>query len=193
LFEAFHGGEDDRDVSEVPESELPDLQGKIRAFPSAVAMYWAPSDLSGTSGMLKERIRSVYSWRGGQARHDCVFIAKDTTPGFSGLHVARVRLFFSFKHNGVEHEVALVHWYEPIGHEPCQLTRMWRVEPDVDANQDPLVGVVHIGTILRAAHLIPIYGDQHIPTTVNFENSLELFKAFYVNKFADHHSHEIAF
>ncbi|KAF8135913.1 hypothetical protein K438DRAFT_1433878, partial [Mycena galopus ATCC 62051] len=53
---------------------------------SAVAKFYAPSDHSGLHGMLHERIRAVRSWRGGPARHDCVFVeGNPDLPGFRGL------------------------------------------------------------------------------------------------------------
>ncbi len=47
--------------------------------------------------------------------------------------------------------------------------------------------------MVRAAHLIGVSGDELLPHKVGPENSLDVFKQFYVNKFADHHAHEIAF
>ncbi|TFK32967.1 hypothetical protein BDQ12DRAFT_700969 [Crucibulum laeve] len=80
-----------------------------------------------------------------------------------GLHVAQVGLFFSFKQL------------------PCNQTGMWMVETDTDANGYCLTSVIHIDLILHSAHLIPPH------------NSLGAFQLFYVNKYADHHVHEIAF
>ena len=70
---------------------------------------------------------------------------------------------------------------------------MWMVEPDYDAIGSLVMSVVHLDTILRSAHLMGIAGDEFIPKTVNFHNSLDAFKAYYINKYIDHHSHEIAF
>jgi hypothetical protein len=47
---------------------------------------------------------------------------------------------------------------------------------------------------LRGAHLIDVAGKEFVPlTNFDFSDSLDAFEAFYVNKYADHHSHEIAF
>ncbi|KIL61333.1 hypothetical protein M378DRAFT_82595, partial [Amanita muscaria Koide BX008] len=47
--------------------------GNVYVYPSAVATYCAPSDLSGVGGMFREQIRSTHSWRSGPERRDCVF------------------------------------------------------------------------------------------------------------------------
>ncbi|KIL55793.1 hypothetical protein M378DRAFT_90289, partial [Amanita muscaria Koide BX008] len=43
-------------------------------------------------------------------------------------------------------------------------------------------------------HPIPIcgpYGDGFIPLGIKFSNSLDRYDTFYVNKYVDHHPHEI--
>jgi hypothetical protein len=144
--------------------------------------------------MFRERIRAVPSWRKGPARYDTVFLSGDPTlEGFQGLLVARVRLFLSVVHQRVTYPCALVAWYSTIGDDVCPDTGMWMVEPDYDRTGSLAMSVVHLDTILRAAHLMGIAGDGFIPKTVKFHNSLDAFKAYYVNKYIDHHSHEIAF
>ena len=78
-------------LDDVPLSDCPVLTNttKIWVFPSAVVIYYAPSDLSGTIGMFHERIQAVDSWCCGPARHDCVFVQHDPNkPGFCGLYIA---------------------------------------------------------------------------------------------------------
>jgi hypothetical protein len=76
---------------------LPTFFGMITIYPSAVATFHAPSDLSGIGGMRRERIRAVKSWRNGPSRHDTIFINTDPSEeGMRGLDVARVQLFFRF-------------------------------------------------------------------------------------------------
>lgn len=173
----------------------PPAPRQISVFPSAVAYFYAPSDVCGVRGMCKERIRSVPSWHGGPARRDCVFILDDDTqPGFLGLLAARVLLLFSFKDiDGVEYSCALVSWFLPTSDHLCEETGMWTVEPQVDEFGHQTVSVVHLDCILRAAHLIGVAGKDPIPTRLKHTDSLDAFTAFYVNKYADHHAHEIAF
>ncbi|KAJ7666342.1 hypothetical protein B0H17DRAFT_951049 [Mycena rosella] len=139
--------------------------------------------------MLRERIRAVRSWRGGPARYDCVFVEDDPNlPGFRGLLAARVLLFMSFKHCGITYPCALVTWFSAIGDEPCPNVGMWRVEPDLDGRRhhDRFMDIIHIDTILRSAHLIGIYGDKFLPRHFKHSDTLDMFNAFYVNKYADH-------
>lgn len=166
----------------------------IKVYHSASSTYYAPSDLSGTGGMLRERIRAVPSWKGGPGRFDCVFLGKDSdAEGFKGLHVARVKLFFSFCFREVEYSCALVEWFSTYGESPCPLTGLWRVVPDRDANGRWMCSVIHTESILRGAHLIGVYGSQPLPKTFTYHDTINAFEMFYVNKYADHHAHEIAF
>ncbi|KAJ7697723.1 hypothetical protein B0H17DRAFT_1197375 [Mycena rosella] len=198
LLQRFLYAQDHEDLdiplADVPLEDLPDAPRSIKVFPSAVATFYAPSDQSGLGGLLRERIRAVRSWRGGAPRFDCVFVEHDTTkPGFRGLLVARVLLFMSVKHEGIEYPCALVTWFSVIGDGPCPDVGMWMVEPDLDDHNNRIMDIIHIDSILRAAHLLPIFGDDFLPLHFRYYLSLDSFRAFYVNKYADHHSHEIAF
>lgn len=166
----------------------------ISVYSSALALFREPSDLCGTGRMHRERIRAVPSWRQGQARHDCVFVETNhAADGMRGLDVARVCLFFSFTFHGRFYPCALVHWYCRVGDSPDEDTGMWIVEAEKDAGGAPRVAVLHLDTIVRAAHLIGVYGNDFLPNGLAPEQSLELFSAYYVNKFIDHHSFAIAF
>ena len=184
------------ELDDIPLSDCPVLKNttKIRVFPSAIAIYYAPSDLSGTRGMFCERIRAVDSWRHGPGRHDCVFIQHDPDqPGFQGLYVARVRHFFSIRHDKVYFPCALVSWYSTIGTMPCADTGMWKVQPDFDNTGNFAMSIIHLDSIVRGAHLMGIAGTSRIPNHLTFDCSLDAFQAFYVNKYIDHHAHEYAF
>ncbi|KAH9849164.1 hypothetical protein C2E23DRAFT_737876 [Lenzites betulinus] len=180
---------------EVDLNLCPPAPTRLAVYPSALAVFYAPSDNSGVRGMKKERIRSCLSWRGGPPRHDCAFVVDDDTlPGFRGLAVVRVFLFFSFKHgNGTVYPCALVSWFVLSKNTPCEDTGMWIVEPHLDPHGLPVMSVIHLDCMLRAAHLIGVSGTSHIPRTLSYTDSLDAFSAFYVNKYADHHAHEIAF
>ena len=53
--------------------------------------------LQGINGIHWQRIHATSAWRNGPPRYDCVFVENDPTlPGFQGLYVAQVLLFFSF-------------------------------------------------------------------------------------------------
>ncbi|KAF8811426.1 hypothetical protein BYT27DRAFT_7089514, partial [Phlegmacium glaucopus] len=53
--------------------------------------------------------------------------------------------------------------------------------------------IIHIDSILCAAHLIGVYRNDFIPHNLQHYHSLTAFKLYYVNQYADHHAHEIAF
>lgn len=148
--------------------------------------------------MFRERIRAVGSWRKGPARHDCVFVERDPDlPGFRGLYVARVRAFLSITHNKVKYPCAVVSWFSTVevgDSSPCPDTGMWMVEPDFDQTGNCAMSVIHVDSILRAAHLMGVSnGSEFIPQHLKFNHTLDAFRSFYVNKYIDHHAHEIAF
>ncbi|KAF7372468.1 hypothetical protein MVEN_00108400 [Mycena venus] len=175
--------DDDLDISELP----------ISVYHSAVATFYAPSDPSGIRGMRRERIRSTPTWRKHGPRRDCVFVVENQGElGFRGMSVVRVRLFFSFSYDGVDYPCALVDWFKKVGRSPDPETGMWIVEPEMKGSVR-LTTIVHLDTLLRGAHLIPVYGEGYIPIGFRYTYSLDAFKSFHVNKYIDHHANEIAF
>lgn len=192
--------------AEQPLALLPSIESNIKVFHSAVAQYYAPSDHCGIGGMIRERIRATPTWQGGPSRNDCVFVYKTDEAdillqGFRALHVARVVLFFSFKHNGTVYPCALVQWFRQVGDAPCPHTNMWMVERawEEDSEVDDenvraqITSVIHCGSIYRGAHLIPVFGEENCEKDTTFANSLDRYNCYYVNKFIDHHAHECAF
>ena len=144
--------------------------------------------------MRSERIRALPSRKRGPSRYDCVFVETDpTAPRMRGLDIARVRLFFSFIFRGVFYPCALVRWYSRIGDGPDDDTGMWVVKEDEDPDGNPNMAVIHLDSIIRAAHLIGVYGEGFLPRHFTPEESLDIFDDYYVNKYIDHHSFEIAF
>ena len=115
------------------------------------------------------------------------------TKGFLGLDVARVHLFFSIDYQGITYPCALIWWMSCLGDKPDEDTGMWMVEPASNADGTPFMSVIHLDCILRAAHLIGICGDMFLHKDLSFNQSLDAFVAFYVNKFVDHHAFEIAY
>jgi hypothetical protein len=143
--------------------------------------------------MRQERIHAVPVWRKEGAQYDCIFANTDpSTPGFRGLDVARVRQFFSFRSGGVFYPCALVLWFRRTADIPDEETGMWTIEPDVNADGSPFFDIIHLDTIVRAAHLLAVYGDDRVRRDLVFHQTLGAFHSFYVNKFVDHHAFEIA-
>lgn len=182
-----------RHISDASITTVPTFYGKIAVYRSAVATFHAPSDISGVGGMCHERIRAVGSWRKGPGRYDTIFVNADSSmEGMRGLEVARVRLFFSFSHDGVKYPCALVHWFSRVGDLPDERTGMWLVEPDILDDSKPFASIIHLDTIVRASHLLPVFGEGHVSRTLAFTNTLDTFARFYINKYIDHHAFEIA-
>ena len=178
-------------VDDIHMDDYPLINGRISVFHSAVASFFAPSDGCGLRGMQRERIRSCPLWRNKAPRHDCAFVIEDEAkPGMKGMSVVRVKLFFSFHYEGVYFPCALVEWYSRKGQSRDPVTGMWKVTPDF-WQHERLCSVIHLDTILRGAHLLPVFGNQPLPINFDYTHSLDAFSMYYVNHFADHHSHEI--
>ncbi|KAJ7573920.1 hypothetical protein C8J56DRAFT_1065438 [Mycena floridula] len=89
----------------------------------------------------------------------------------------------------ITYPCVLVWWYSRVADEPDDEMGMWIVKPDIgDAGLD----VIHLDSVLQGAHLIGRAGTDFMPQ-IKFTDALDAFQFFYVNKYADHHVHEIAF
>ncbi|KAG6825644.1 hypothetical protein H0H92_002967 [Tricholoma furcatifolium] len=166
------------------DQDLPMITSRVFTYNSARAVFFAPSNVSGIGGMYSERIRASRAWFGGPPRYDTVFIGNSDSEadGLQGLHIARVFLLFSFTHNGVLYPCAFIHWFSICGDTPCDETGLWMVEPDYYRGK-PVLDVVHLDTIFRAAHLIGVSDATYIPKRgFSSANSLDSFKTFFVNK-----------
>jgi len=83
-------------LRDVPWYECPSCN-KITVINSAVALFYAPSDISGIGGMQHKYIRSCPSWQNRPPRYDCAFVNTDPRlKGMCGLDVMRVLGFFFF-------------------------------------------------------------------------------------------------
>ncbi|KAG1889155.1 hypothetical protein F4604DRAFT_1876911 [Suillus subluteus] len=171
----------------------PVFMGRVLIYSSAAASFYAPSDLSGTGGMRHEHIWATTSWRGGPARNDCVFVSMndEVSCGLDGLAVARVSCFFSLKYRAKYLQCAVVQWFSYVTDSRDPDTGMYIVAPSTNDNGTPDVSIIHIDCIFRAAHLIPVYGNNFIPREITLHNSHNMFHAFYINKYADHHAFEV--
>ena len=109
------------------------------------------------------------------------------------MDVARVHLF-SFELGDKLLSCALVHNFSKSFNEPDPDNGMWVIESDIDNHGYRVMSVVHIDSIVRAAHLLPVFeGDAAIPRNVTFSHTLNIFTAFYVNKHVDYHAFETSF
>ncbi|TCD67754.1 hypothetical protein EIP91_011996 [Steccherinum ochraceum] len=171
---------------------------RVQVHHSMAATFFAPSDPCGGKGMRRELIRATPTWWGGTApRYDCVLVATGAKESICGYEVARLKLLFSFSHRGVRYPCALVRWYAKRDEQPDPITGMWILHPaysqpppsasPVDPDSlPPVISVIHIQQIYRAAHLLPGFvDDSPVPSDATFQNALDLFSEFYLNKFAD--------
>ena len=172
------------------EDAYPVFEGKVHIFNSAIATFYAPSDISGITGMHREYIRATPSWRKGPARYDCVLVnTKPDVTSARAFEVARVFLFFSFVHDNKEYPCAFIQWYSFVGTKPDEDTGCWVIEPEFGDDGLAHVAVIHIGCIIRAAHLMPVTRTaQFVDQSITMHNSLDKSKLFHLNKFVDHHA-----
>ncbi|KAJ7608758.1 hypothetical protein FB45DRAFT_763025, partial [Roridomyces roridus] len=56
----------------------------------------------------------------------------------------------------------------------------WIVEPDMKG-RTRLTTILHLDTLLRGAHLTPVFGAAHIPVgfCYTYTHSIDAFKAFF--------------
>jgi hypothetical protein len=187
LYDQLNPGAD-ISADDIPLHLCPVFNGRISVYHSAIARYFAPSDLCGVGGMYQERIRSNPDWRNEFARHDTVFI-EIGQGGMQGMVIGRVRLFFSFVSDRKRYPCALVEWFIP-GDEPDEDTGMWVVRPEFHGNGRRTLAIVHLDCIARAAHLLPVFGSSFVPDELHFSDSQDVYRAYFVNNNIDHHCHE---
>ncbi|KAG1816440.1 uncharacterized protein BJ212DRAFT_1271873 [Suillus subaureus] len=143
--------------------------------------------------MCCEHIQATPSWRVGKPRHDCIFInmGVDFDSPMNGLAVVQVLCFFSFNYWISYYPCAIVHWYSYV-HEECDPdTGMYVIMLMTTDDDIPDVSIIHVDCIFCTAHLIPVYSLDCIPK-ISPHNSYNMFNSYYVNRYVDHHTFEIA-
>ena len=165
----------------------------VYVYHSAVTQFYALSDLCGTGGMHREHICCNLLWCGEMACRDTVLVSVDDSQcRMHGMLVAHVLLLFSFHDVYLDKDVpcALVNWFIPdSGDEPDEVTGMWVVKPECEGNIQ-MLEVIHLDTIARGAHLLPMYGSGYLPKDFHYSVSLDVFKSYFVNHYIDHHAHK---
>lgn len=190
-FKRFLHTQQHLNSEKIPDEHV-SFNGKLRVFHSAIAQYYAPSDLCGVGGMHREHIRSNPAWHNRMNRRDTVFVSLDESqPGMQGMLVARVLLFFSYFDSYLDTDIpcALVNWFTRHGDKPDEATGMWMVQPEYHGGTRTLQ-VIHLDSIARGAHLLPVYGTGFLPEDFDYVFSLDAFKCYFVNHYIDHHAHE---
>ena len=130
----------------------------------------------------------LQSWQGPPC-YDTVLVSSDQTlDGMRGLEIAHIWQFYSFTFKGVKYPCALISWYDHVADEPDEDMRMWIVSPVPDS-----FTVIHLDAILRCSHLIQVFRSSYVDRWLKLtpHDSLDAFRSFYINKYADYHTHEI--
>ncbi|KAH9963354.1 hypothetical protein BGW80DRAFT_1438604 [Lactifluus volemus] len=149
LYDLVHP-DDDISSADINIEDCPNFTGHIFVYHSAIARFFAPSDLY---------LDPMY-----------------------GMTIGRALLFFSFTFRDKYLPCALVHWLVP-GNVPDEITGMWVMQPEFMGNGCHSLSVIHLDSVARAAHLLPIYGTSFIPEDLQFYDSLDIFHAYFVNNF----------
>ncbi|KAG1718621.1 hypothetical protein EDB19DRAFT_1649991 [Suillus lakei] len=144
--------------------------------------------------MHHEHIHVVPSWCNEPARFDCTFINMDNRhDGMLSMDVVQIFCFFSFTFtNSCTYPCALVQWFHCIAKEQDELTGMWMVAPSFNNDRSCDLSIIHIDSIICSAHLLPIFGTQLVSHSLQFHNSLDVYRGFYINQFIDHHAFALA-
>jgi len=100
-------------------------------------------------------------------------------------------MFFSFLYCQKFHFCVLVHWYVCESDERDEDTGMWIVHLEQTRGGKAVLDVIDAESIVRGAHLLPVYGNSQFPERFSHFNALSMHKSFFVNHFADHHSNEL--
>jgi hypothetical protein len=142
--------------------------------------------------MCQELIRSCPCWRKRIPQHDTVFVERDSTlAGIRGLDVVWLLALFSFVWMDSYYPCALVRWFTHVADKPDDVMGMWVVQPDYNADGSPAVGVIHLDSVLRTVHSLPVVGDDPMPINLSADHCLDAFRSYYVNKYIDYHAFEI--
>ncbi|KAF8871521.1 hypothetical protein BD779DRAFT_1453887, partial [Infundibulicybe gibba] len=134
---------------------------------------------------------STPSWWMDGPQHDCILVSTGGNT-IKGMSIAQVMLLFSYADRNATYPCVLVHWFLPLGDAPDLDTGMWIVEPEF-VDETPLLQVIHLDTIHRLVHLLPICGSHFVPPGLHFSQTLDMFKSYYVSKHADHNAFDILF
>ncbi|KAI0004449.1 hypothetical protein BJV74DRAFT_875685 [Russula compacta] len=147
-------------------NECPSFVGKISVFHSAIAHFYAPSDLCSAGGMYCEHIYSNPNWCREYAHYDTMFVETNSElDGMPGMAIGSAHL--------TSYSCVLVHWLVPYD-EPDKDTGIWVVQPEYQGNGHHTLSIV----------------SSFLPKDFHFADSLDVFLTYFVNPYIDHHSNE---
>jgi hypothetical protein len=185
----FHHNHSDLEQAPANIEDLPSFEGEIKVYHSAIATYYAPSDLCRAGGLHREFIWSMPSFHG-HAHRDTVFVVLDESmKGMEGMEIGRILLFFSFQYCRKNFSCALTNWFVHDD-EPDRDTGMWTMQMEHDRHGQPTIEIIDVDSIAQGAHLLSIYGFSRVLNDFSHHDALDSFNSFFVNHFIDHHTHE---
>ncbi|KAF8644289.1 hypothetical protein AX16_008564, partial [Volvariella volvacea WC 439] len=139
--------------------------------------------------------RFLYNQQSIGPRYDCAYVVEDQEEvGFRGMNVIQVLCFFSFTYDRILYPCAYVRWFKKVSTIPDRLLGLWQVKVErlnARGGGDEVHSIVHLDSMLRAAHLIPNFGSSRIPVNFSYQSTLSTFENFFINSYIDHHSHEL--
>jgi hypothetical protein len=120
-------GHSNKQIAPSTIEECSAFEGMIKVHHSAVAMFYLPSNLSGSGGLQHEQIQSTPNFFG-HPHCDTVFVVTDDSQvGMEGMEIGHVLLFFSFEYWCKTFPFALINWFvHTDGHDPD--TQMWTID-----------------------------------------------------------------
>ncbi len=71
--------------------------------------------------------------------------------------------------------------FNTYGCSPDPKTGLWIVRPDsrgATTRRTPILSVIHVDTLLRGTHLLPVFGSHPLPHKFHHSHSLDCFKPF---------------
>jgi hypothetical protein len=74
-----------------------------------------------------------------------------------------------------------MHQFSHVAESTDRGTGMCVVELDSTDDGKPFTSVIHLDTIICAAHLLPVFGNEFVSRTLSFADTLDEFQSFYVN------------
>ena len=124
-------------------------------------------------------------------QHDCVLVAMNTTsPGFSSTQVACIHLLLLITHLDMVIPCALMDWFILEGNKPDPTTGMWVVKPEYTQNNWHFSSIIHLNSVLRGIHLLPVHKKCMVIQAHSHSRSLDIYRRFYMNKYIDYHAFE---
>jgi len=66
---------------------------------------------------------------------------------------------------------------------------MWVIQLEFEGSGHWML-FIYLDCVVRATHLLPIYGSSFLLEDFHFTDSLDLFYAYFVNSYIDHHNNE---